>query len=222
MIIYKVENLINGKVYIGKTIKSLNRRKTEHYSAVKQGSQYVFHKALRKYNENIFDWSIIATAKSEKELLEIEKFFISQYKKEKVLYNMTDGGDGISGYKHTNEAKNKMSRKDSTHSKETKKIMSEKHKGKKYSLGYKHTEESRIKNSESHKGHKVTDETKLKLSKANSGENNPHAILNNSKVRIIKFLLKRNDMSVKEIAYFFDVNPYSIHNIKQKKHWKNI
>ena len=39
------------------------------------------------------------------------------------------------------------------------------------SLGYKHTEETRIKLSESHKGIKLSDETKKKLSEAKKGEN---------------------------------------------------
>lgn len=42
------------------------------------------------------------------------------------------------------------------------------------------------------------------------------------KVEIIKFLLKRNDISIKEIAYFFDVNKDLIYDIKRNKNWKNI
>lgn len=222
MLIYKVENKINGKIYIGKTIKSLSRRKTEHYSSSKRNSSYAFHRALRKYDENVFEWEILQFAFNIDKLNELEKIYISQYKKEKILYNMTDGGEGIIGYKHTDGSKEKMSRKGSKHSEETKKIMSQKMKGKKNCLGFKHSEESRKKYSEAHKGHKVSEETKIKLSRSNSGENNAHAILNNSKVKIIKFLLKRNDLSLLEIARFFDVNKSVIRDIKRNKHWKSI
>ena len=34
-IIYKATNLVNGKVYIGQTINTLNKRKMEHYQDAK-------------------------------------------------------------------------------------------------------------------------------------------------------------------------------------------
>lgn len=37
-VIYCAKNTVNGKCYIGKTISTLSRRKTEHYCAAKGGT----------------------------------------------------------------------------------------------------------------------------------------------------------------------------------------
>jgi hypothetical protein len=46
-----------------------------------------------------------------------------------ILRNRTDGGDGISGYKHTEENKQKFRNRKYSHSEKTKKKISETHKG---------------------------------------------------------------------------------------------
>lgn len=165
MIIYKAENLINGKVYIGKTIQGLKLRKYQHIRYSKNKTNYfVFHRALSKYGESNFKWSIIDTAENEKELNEKEIFWISEYKKTYNLYNMTNGGEGVSGYKHTDESKKKLSEKlkgkpapnkglpaynkGIPMSEEQKKKMSEERKGKPSGAkGKKRSEESKLKQS---------------------------------------------------------------------------
>ena len=51
MIIYKVLNIKNNKVYIGQTTKLLNIRKKTHYRLSLTNPQTKFHYALRKYKE---------------------------------------------------------------------------------------------------------------------------------------------------------------------------
>ena len=45
MIIYKITNKINGKVYIGQTVNSLQQRWREHRNA---RDKNLFHNAIRK------------------------------------------------------------------------------------------------------------------------------------------------------------------------------
>jgi group I intron endonuclease len=95
MIIYKVTNTLNGKIYIGKTTRDLKKRKWAHYDSAKNlKSQTNFHRALVKYPKKIFKWEIIAETFDLGELDELEKHYINEYDTFKHGYNMTLGGDG--------------------------------------------------------------------------------------------------------------------------------
>jgi group I intron endonuclease len=94
MIIYKVTNLSNGKVYIGKTVSKLSKRKAGHYNSSKRGSETNFHRALRAYPENCFKWEILAVANDNEELNIFEIKYIEEFDSYKNGYNMTCGGDG--------------------------------------------------------------------------------------------------------------------------------
>ena len=98
-VIYKVENLINGKCYIGQTTQ-YKRRKINHISdsfnkSRKDYNIIVFHKAIRKYGTENFKWSIIWKGNIVK-LNEKEKHYIKEYKSYSNGYNMTEGGDFFS------------------------------------------------------------------------------------------------------------------------------
>ena len=101
--IYKIENLINGKIYIGKSINIQKRFKShinDSFNENKPSYDHLIHKAIRKYVVENFSFDIIEQC-NEKELNEKEIYWISFYdccvldSKEKG-YNMTRGGDGSS------------------------------------------------------------------------------------------------------------------------------
>lgn len=84
MIVYKATNKINGKVYIGQTVYTLEKRKKEHEKAGKyKYCNGIFDKAIQKYGKENFDWEIIDTAKSIDELNKKESYYI-------LLYHATD------------------------------------------------------------------------------------------------------------------------------------
>lgn len=56
MIIYKITNKINGKVYIGQTTDSLSRRKSGHIQAATSGSKSKLYSAMRKYGVENFEF----------------------------------------------------------------------------------------------------------------------------------------------------------------------
>jgi len=89
------------------------------------------------------------------------------------------------GYKHTEEAKEKMrlAHLGHVHSEETKLKMGMAHKGHQYTLGYKHTDEAKARMSEAQKrignrppppliGHSVSEETRRKIGAKQKGELN--------------------------------------------------
>ena len=89
-----------------------------------------------------------------------------------ILHNLTDGGDGASGYVFSEETKRKQSEAHKgnttwlgkTHSEETKRKMSDTRKGKT------HSEETKIKLSEAKKGKTFSEESKRKMSEAHKGK----------------------------------------------------
>lgn len=75
MIIYKATNLINNKVYMGLTIKSLEHRMRVHNRDSRRLNIY-FYQAIRKYELKNFKWEVIDTAKTSEELEEEERYYI--------------------------------------------------------------------------------------------------------------------------------------------------
>lgn len=88
MIIYKVTNLINGKIYIGQTKHSLEYRKNQHFRETKsKKDDMYFHRALYKYGFDNFQWEIIENITSIEDLNNKEIFYIN-------LYNSTNRTKG--------------------------------------------------------------------------------------------------------------------------------
>lgn len=98
--VYKCVNIINEKVYIGITIESLEERKRKHISdTLRRKDKCHFHRALRKYGLDSFEWSVIETiSSSSKEnllfcLKNLETKYIKLYNSYTSGYNSTPGGD---------------------------------------------------------------------------------------------------------------------------------
>lgn len=105
MIIYKITNRINGKVYIGQTTRSLDTRIREHFRQKKSP----ISKALRSVGLNGFTATVIDHAHSHEELDEKERFWIKYY--DSLVpngYNICTGGEGARGWRPTDEQRAKM------------------------------------------------------------------------------------------------------------------
>ena len=114
-IIYKIENMINHKVYIGQT--SQERGFKDRYCRKGQGIERVYNSYLyeqkhnRHYNVYLFRAiekygfgafvidEVFDVALTEYELDEKEIFYIEKFDSFRNGYNSTLGGDGTSGYK---------------------------------------------------------------------------------------------------------------------------
>lgn len=103
--IYKATNTINNKVYIGFTSK-WPLRIIQHKSHSKN-SKTAFHRALRKYGENNFNWELLYQSKDLQHTVStMEPHFISEYNSfGEGGYNLTEGGEGTLGMKYTKETK---------------------------------------------------------------------------------------------------------------------
>lgn len=112
--VYMHVNKINNKKYIGITSKKPEQRWKNGLGY--QSSQPVFYNAIKKYGWDNFEHIVIEDNLTEKEakLTEIKliakyKTNCRKYKNPPYGYNMTDGGDGTLGKKHSEEAKKKIS-----------------------------------------------------------------------------------------------------------------
>jgi group I intron endonuclease len=152
---YLITNKINNKGYVGITTRSLSRRWYEH-RFVSNSCGQLLAKAINKYGEEAFEIKPIASAKTLENLKEVEKDLIVQFQtKVPFGYNLTDGGDGVFGFKQSEEQRLKSAnlRLGTKHTKETIEKMRLSHLGEKnHFYGRKHTEEAKRKNGETHKG----------------------------------------------------------------------
>lgn len=139
MTIYKMTNNINGKVYIGQTVRTLDERNKEHA----RHHTIIVDKAIQKYGFENFTVEQIDSASTIEELNEKEMYWIKHYDCITPKgYNQCFGGGNTCGFHHREESKKKMSEKKSdiflgkgnpffgkVHSSESKKKMSEKRVG---------------------------------------------------------------------------------------------
>lgn len=96
--IYKIENLINHKCYIGQTKKTIQERYKEHiYSSKSKKSKIaskVLYKAMRKYGLENFEVTLLEEC-SDDDLNNREIYWIDKFDSYRNGYNSTIGGDGI-------------------------------------------------------------------------------------------------------------------------------
>ena len=93
--IYKIYNDINDKLYIGKTVSSIEKRFQEHCDDSKKGrcEKRPLYNAMNKYGIEHFFIELIEECDL-KELSEKEIYWIGYYNSYKNGYNATLGGDG--------------------------------------------------------------------------------------------------------------------------------
>lgn len=98
-IVYKITNVLNGKIYIGITTRTLEERWQQHcYDALKKQDNNYFHRAIRKYGKEYFvpeeiDYANTKEELKQKEIYYIEVYHTCIYDKNCQGYNSTYGGD---------------------------------------------------------------------------------------------------------------------------------
>lgn len=159
--IYHAFNTVTGKAYTGQTWDTLEQRASEHKRSANRNSKYPFHAAIRKYGFAAFVWTQLVQVETQVELDAAEVAFVKELKtKAPDGYNLTDGGRGSKGFKHTDEWKRAHSERMRLRkiSDETRKRISE-------GVSRGQTGKKRGPHSEEHK---------RKISEANKGKSKPH------------------------------------------------
>lgn len=98
--IYKIENIINHKIYIGQTTKkNPEKRFKEHIYKAFSSPNTFLHEAIRKHGVENFTFSVIEEVEN-KDLNEREMYWISYYDSYNKGYNMTLGGNTLKREKY--------------------------------------------------------------------------------------------------------------------------
>jgi group I intron endonuclease len=112
--VYLIENLINGKRYVGITGTTVERRFARHQTCARGAHpKCLVHKAMKKYGVNSFTCTELLTVNTAGEAKQMEVALIASYQTFYVDhptkgYNMTRGGDGMHGYVPTEETRQKL------------------------------------------------------------------------------------------------------------------
>lgn len=94
MTVYRITNTINGKIYIGQTTLTTDRRWKMHLRDCTKERNNKFYNAIKKYGSENFAIDIVEENITSKEMLnEREKYWIAHYDCYKNGYNSTPGGE---------------------------------------------------------------------------------------------------------------------------------
>ena len=247
--IYKITCTANNKIYIGSSV-NIGSRLTRHRSDLKLNNHHsiLLQRAFNKYNEDAFEIDVIEVLERQELLLEREQYYLDELQAydTRFGFNIAKEAGSRLGIPVTQETKDKISQTLTgyKHSDETKEKISTSHKGKSISnehlsamqqgrakyfkenghplLGKGKSEKTISKWKESVKDYKVSDETKLKMSLKQKGDNNPSAKLTESKVLEILELSRTKTHTVQEIATIFEVSKGTIENILYGRTWKHV
>ena len=178
--IYRIHNLVNGKSYIGKSERDIDRKFRQHIRG--SNSNEHLQNAIKKYGIENFEFTVLEYCEP-KDCCDRERYWIEYYDSmnPNYGYNKTGGGECASGFKMSKEAtlKATKTRKEHfeqglyeiKHTEESRQKLRDSWARRKAN-GYKMSDETRKKLSESKKGCKWREEQKEKVSQSMRGKNN--------------------------------------------------
>lgn len=148
--IYKITNIIDGKIYIG-------RRQSSTFDSNYWGSGTYIKRAIKKHGRDNFTREVLEWCYSLEEIVEREIYWIATLDAQDpdVGYNLSKGGLGSAGCTWSEESKDKLRRYKGPASPNWGRVPSEEHR--------QHLREA-------HKGKTLSEEHKQKISNANKGK----------------------------------------------------
>ena len=109
MWIYKITNIQNNKVYIGQTIRPIEKRFKRHLNdALNNILDTHFARAIRKYGKDSFIIEKIDNAQTQDELNQKERYWIRYYNSVKEGYNETDAISKCGGNTYQSKTEEEM------------------------------------------------------------------------------------------------------------------
>lgn len=91
--IYCITNTVNNKVYVGKTLLSIEKRFQQHLQDAKKYTERPLYRAINKYGADKFSILLLEQV-DQSELSAREQYWIAEKNSYENGYNATRGGDG--------------------------------------------------------------------------------------------------------------------------------
>jgi group I intron endonuclease len=113
LFVYLIRNATNGKVYVGKTVRKNLQSYFKHNlrNALRGGKDKNYlYSSIRKYGPDTFQIEALCQPPTEALALELERWYIQHFDSFNPTkgYNLTRGGDGVSGMKQSEYCKQRV------------------------------------------------------------------------------------------------------------------
>lgn len=227
--IYGIRNKLNGKIYVGKTMKSFGDRWDCHKAQLKSNYHDNRHlqSAWNKYGFENFEFLILqdCTGKDVSYVNSMEIAEIKKYKDLGIAYNIHDGGDGglFLGKHLSEEAKRKIGEKNRINmtgrkaSTETKEKMSKSQKERYANWTEDDRREYGEKVAQWSSGYKWSDESKKKMIGNKNG-----ALYTADQVKEIRRLKEEDGLGYTDISKIMGIPRPTVYLIATYRRWKNV
>jgi group I intron endonuclease len=209
MQVYKITNIINNKIYIGKDTSN-----NPNYF----GSGILIKKSIKKYGIENFIKEIIEECNDNQTLCEKEKYWIKEYNSTNLTigYNISKGGDGgdtFSNNPNKLEIKEKIrdSMKTRVFTEKHRSNLSKNHMSTKHKKGKTYEEIYGKERADEYKGKLRLSRQKYKTEKERLGENYDKVIL------LLSNRIKGDDNPMRKNKYLWYVNPLINHVTRIKE-----
>ena len=109
-LLYSATRIKTGQTYVGQTHRDFELRKSEHLSQSVRGCKR-FHNAIQFHGPDEFIWNVLVEhigSVEEADRLEIEYIDKLNAHVSRGGYNLTLGGQGVSGYRHPASSRKKI------------------------------------------------------------------------------------------------------------------
>jgi hypothetical protein len=226
-IVYRAENKVTGKCYVGQTVCALSSRIQGHYAAATAANPNGEHRlnsrfarALRKYSRPQWQWTVERTV-PEAELGAVEVEVIALYDCFRSGYNSTPGGDFNPMSVPEIAAKHGASKKGITFSLEHRAKLAE------AKRGVPRSEETRRRIGIGAKGNKYalgvpcSEKNRIATSLRSRGAGNASAKLIEADVRAIR-RLRADGVPESTLAKQFHIHRGTVNNIVRKQTWRHV
>lgn len=236
-VIYKIENKVNDKIYIGST-SDKEGRWYGHKWRLKNNCHHNPHlqNAWNKYGSDSFEFSVVEKVDKTSDLIQREQYYIDNLEPE---YNIVPKADRSELSKETKQKMSESTKGENNplygkeFSEEHRRKISENHadmSGKNNPFyGKTHSREAREKIRKANEGKnspnydkKFSEEHRRKIGEAQRGEKRPDAKLTKKKVKVILHLSKGDSFSYKEIGKMYGVSKSTIGMIASGSNWSHV